>query len=155
MNIYVAASSQELERAGAVMNLIKAYPGLHLTHDWVSTINQVRNVEQIADGDLGERERFLHAKNDLAAIHQALVRDDSGLFWLLTPQKHTSGAWVEFGYALARAQTMRALGGTQNVICSGPGHEHYIFCSMASEKCFETDSDAWRWVLEQNAKLER
>jgi hypothetical protein len=114
--VYVAGASRELARVQRAFDLVGAATLLDLAHDWL----KVQAQEPIPDDQLARAQARRYAAEDLAHV----VRAD--LVWLLAPNEPTKGAWIEFGYALARGEGKR-------VVVSGPC-EQSIFCALADEE---------------------
>jgi len=121
MNIYVAASSKQMDRAREAMAKLRA-AGHTIAHDWVAEVEAVGSANP---PDATLEERWDWAIDDFAGIDRADV------LWLLVPAEGGAGAWVELGYALAKRKP---------VICSGC-HERSIFTAMAV--CYDRDDQAF------------
>ena len=93
MNLYIAGASAEREM---IADLIArcCETGINITLDWPS---QIEANGGIANGMAPEDARAF-AFADLAAVSAADV------VWLVSGDARTCGAWVEFGYALARGK---------------------------------------------------
>lgn len=111
MKIYVAASSQEIERARQVTQWLHEFstrlePGeeLILTHDWVQIIDERGDANPV---DAGFTERYQYAMADLVGVRNADV------LWLLLPdaEKHSVGCYWEAGYADALGKDIIISGG--------------------------------------------
>lgn len=91
MKIYVAASSQEMPRAKAVIHAIRE-AGHEITHDWVSVIEGVGSANP-ENATVEECRKWATEDLDGAFNAEALV--------LLAPNKGTAqGAFTEFGFVL-------------------------------------------------------
>ncbi len=114
--VYVAGASRELERVQRAFDLVEAATLLDLAHDWL----KVQAAEPVADDQLERAKARNYAMGDLVQV------DRADLVWLLAPNEPTKGAWIEFGYALARGEGKR-------VVVSG-SCEQSIFCALADEE---------------------
>lgn len=130
MRVYVAASSQELDRATWAMDAIRAVPGLELAHDWTEVIRR----EGSANRNLGPRVRGDAARDCLARV------TDAHVCWLLAPKTRTSGAWFEFSWYCASRTTRPS-----TAIASGDTDQS-IFCSLADYE-FTQDERALAWLM--------
>lgn len=128
--IYVAASSKEKARASCVMDRIRASPLLELAHDWVAVQDEVQAHGGPSDAELSRTDARGYATTDLEYVAEV------DIFWLLAPETPTSGAWVEYGYALA---------GVSYVVVSG-AVERSIFCACAHEE-HATDAAAFKAIV--------
>ena len=91
MKVYVAASSQEMPRAKAVITAIRE-AGHEITHDWVAVIEQVGSANP-EHATVEDQRKWSKEDLDGAFNAEALV--------LLSPNKGTAqGAFTEFGYVL-------------------------------------------------------
>jgi hypothetical protein len=91
MKVYVAASSQEMPRARAVITAIRE-AGHEITHDWVEVIEGVGSANP-ENASVEECRKW--AQEDFDGVYHA----DVVVF--LAPNKGTAqGAFTEFGYAL-------------------------------------------------------
>jgi hypothetical protein len=127
-SIYVAASSQEMDRAEHWMIRLQE-EGVHVTSTWIQSIRQV-GVANPADAT--REQRAVWAQKD---ANEVLVAN--GL-WLLMPAKPTIGAWWEFGYAF-RAR--------RRIWISGPDQARSIFTGLAY-RSFERDPDALEDIVQ-------
>lgn len=133
LSVYVAGAwVEKKERAEKwIAELRKA--GVRITFDW--TVDEVPSTP-VTDADLPPGERLKRATSDFDGVFNA------ELVWLLAPnERGASGAWTEFGIALAS----KAMDGTF-VIASGLRAERTIFTSLAT-RTFKTDEEAFDYVL--------
>jgi hypothetical protein len=121
LNVYVAASSLQLDRAKAAMALL-VNAGHSVAHDWCGII-EARGEANPADAS--NDDRWDWAIDDLAGVKAADV------VWLLVPETEGAGAFVELGYALANDIP---------VVCSGV-YQRSIFTAMAV--CYDRDDQAF------------
>jgi nucleoside 2-deoxyribosyltransferase len=121
-SIYVAASSQEIDRAEHWMIRLQE-EGVRVTSTWIQSI---RKVGVANPADATREQRAVWARQDAAEVAAA-----DGL-WLLMPTKPTSGAWWEFGYAYGLGK---------RIWISGPDQPRSIFTGLA-DRSFEKDPDA-------------
>lgn len=113
--VYVAASSDELDRAEAAMAAVRA-EGWEVTCDWVATI---RRVGVANPRDVPRDARGFWASEAMVGV------DEADAVWLLAPEAgHARGAFVEFGYAFARDKP---------IVVSGPTHACSIFTALVDE----------------------
>ena len=147
MNIYIAGSSNELDRAELWIARAKA-AGWAPTLDWTIPIR-----EKGSGNDLPFVEKRKYAKADRDAIFAA------DAFWFLVPREIMSfGAAWEFGLA----HSLRRFGGSLNepsdvymegvhahlnhVVLSGPKSGDHIFTTLA-DMAFPRDEDAFEYLL--------
>lgn len=125
MKVYIAASSKEMGRVGAVMRLLEDY-GHKITHNWVAEVEAVgsANPEGATEADLAR-----WAAADLDGVDQA------DIVWLLMPDAGGLGAYWEAGYAQAKGKQL---------VVSGK-HRRSIFTVFA--KRFDTDVEAFEAVF--------
>lgn len=121
LKVYVAASSKQLDRAKAAMQLLRL-AGHSIAHDWVTEVEAVGSANP---PDATNDERWDWAIDDLAGVKAADV------VWFLVPDTEGAGAFVELGYALAIEKP---------VICSGL-YQRSIFTAMAV--CYDRDDQAF------------
>jgi nucleoside 2-deoxyribosyltransferase len=126
-SIYVAASSQEMDRAEHWMIRLQE-EGVQVTSTWIQTI---RKAGATNPADATREQRAIWARQDAAEVRMA-----HGL-WLLMPTKPTSGAWWEFGYAF---------GLEKQLWISGPDQSRSIFTGLA-DYSFEKDPDALEGIV--------
>lgn len=119
VKIYVSGASAEVERVREWVNAL-ARTGLFSFDDpwWVG-------AEQWAGRDsLCVREEQVRFAN----AHHRAIRESS-IFWMLHPVRHSYGAFVELGYALACRDLLTA---ERRVICvTGPRSSSSIFTGPA------------------------
>jgi hypothetical protein len=125
VRIYVAASSEELNRAKGVMERLERL-GHTVTKDWVIEVEQVGTANP---RDATADQRAAWAQEDLDGVAQA------DLVWLLMPTGHSVGAFWEAGYAQAMHKRL---------IVSGD-HQRSIFPATA-HRCFDTDEEALKYI---------
>lgn len=124
--IYVAGSSDELDRAAEAIAAVRA-EGWELTHDWVSVI---RGVGHANPGAAKRETRAQWALADIDGVYRA------DAVWLLSPLKGAArGAFVELGYVLALKREVPRSDG-RRIVVSGPIVS--IFCAVADVEV-ETD----------------
>ena len=109
-----------------------------------------------ADGGASDAELSRHDARHYAAEDLSHI-ETSRIFWLLAPETRTSGAWVEFGYAVALSHIANRGPGPlgqnrpQHIVASG-AVEGSIFCACADEE-HATDRGAFdaitAWGREQ------
>jgi hypothetical protein len=114
-SVYVCAASSEAARAARAMDAVRA-AGFDVAHDWLAAIVAAGVAANPPDASRDQRARW--GADCLYAVRAA------DAVWLLAPDAPTAGAWIEFGYALAR--------GLPTVV-SGPNCAASIFCALASE----------------------
>lgn len=132
MKIYVAGSSNELERARRWIRELRA-TGWTITGDWPEVIAAVGDANP---RDASEAERWRWSYDDLEAVNRADV------VWLLAPAVGTGrGAYCEVGYALACGK---------HVISSGDTRQS-IF--LAQTKEYATDEAAFGALREARERL--
>jgi hypothetical protein len=128
MEIYVAASSKEVERAKFVMNKLREL-GHEITHDWTV------EVEKYKDTIPSDEILLKCAEND----YQGVTTCD--YLVLLSPkdQNSTIGAWVELGIAL---------GLSTDILISGNA-DKCIFAHLANE-LYENDEKLINAIKDRN-----
>lgn len=140
MKVYVIGSSKEMERAKTYIRLVELHPHMTLAKDWTASFDKAAIDGFSHDSQMPLERRQHEATEDLGAVLSCDV------LWMLTPTTPSSGAWSEWGEGLAFRHVKRTLGvAGMRLICSGPGHENYIKCSLA-DRIFETDEAAWGWL---------
>ncbi len=129
IKVYVAASSKETARFTFVKGLLLGSRYLELAYDWAAVIADVQADGGPTDAELSREDARGYATKDLDMVDTARV------FWLLTPETRTAGAWFEAGYALAqiRANRTAARGLGRLIVASGPV-ESSIFCALSDEE---------------------
>jgi len=131
--LYIAGASGEIDRVTHWMARARE-AGYAITCDWPAAIVREGGVANA----LGPR-RADYAKEDLVGVYEART------FWLLAPMNASTGAWVEFGYALALTGAQRDLpwGRAESlVVVSGPGAARSIFPALADHE-LPTDEEAF------------
>lgn len=135
--IYVAACSEEIDRAEKWMNALRG-EGIAVTSVWPETIRRV------------QRERAMKTTSEASNPHQATVSDRrkwsmenvtqiraSELFWLLvpTPPNLSQGAYWEHSAAWHERKLIVASGGDQR----------FVFASLSQILC-EEDEQAFELI---------
>lgn len=130
MKIYIAASSNELDRAEYWMNLCES-AGISITYNWVLAIKAAGTT----NAGLTHADRLKYSGADLRGVWAA------DIFWLLYPEGPPSfGAAFEAGYAARCAETADRL-----CVASGTTG-HSIFLSRLVERA--TDVEAFAFIQE-------
>lgn len=122
--VYISGSSREIPRVQRAMELARSW-GWEVTHDWTIPVETMIR-EGVAEHELSERAALEAVHDDFDGIRGADV------VWLLLPHEPTTGAWVEWGMALATGSRVRkaltdaasALDGATPVpcpVCGGEG----------------------------------
>ncbi len=120
--VYVAASSDELDRAATAMLAVRNQ-GWRVAEDWVSTIRQV-GVANPADVSRDARRGW--SLDALDGVQRAAA------VWLLAPEVgHGRGAFVELGFALGLGR---------RVVVSGPRHACSIFTALGTEVALDSEA---------------
>jgi len=123
LKVYLAGSTQDIERVkrwkGALVSV-----GVEVVSTWIEVIEKVGGANPRGATKV---QRADWSTTDLAEVASADV------LWFLVPpaDKATRGAWLEFGYAVARHITLISSGDTRQS----------IFTAMGIE--LETDEDAF------------
>jgi len=129
--IYVAASSQEMDRAVKWMNALRA-AAIGVTCSWPEAIGAVGAANPTGD----PLARAGYAVGDLIQIERA------PLFWLLMPYgAHSFGAAFELGYAVSLAQRSLEQAEAGRAIYVSGKFERSIFPAIVRE--YNTDEDAF------------
>lgn len=125
-NVYVAASSLDMERAVSWTNRL-AMAGINVVSTWTKTIAEVGDANP-READVAKRRQWSNA--DLGEIRAC------DLLWFLVPDvtKPTRGAWLEVGFADAADKLLVFSGDTKQS----------IFCSLGDE--FTDDLDAFATI---------
>ncbi len=128
MKVYVAAASNEIERAELWMARLRQV-GITVVSTWAENIRKVGAANPM---NVTREQRAVWAKGCLSEV------SDANVLWFLLPPKgvYTDGAPTEFGYALlfgAIAQEARQAGveGAPNFRIAVSGTERSIFTSLA------------------------
>lgn len=128
MKLYIAGSSEEIERAEAWIARARA-AGFGITTDWPA-IMRARPEASATEADLDDA-----ADRDLAGVA------DADYVWLLVPSaaQPSQGCWYEAGYADGRGVAL---------IASYPPvqPQFCLFTRRAGEE-FGADGDAFGWLL--------
>ena len=124
--IYVAGSSQEMDRAEAAMDRVRATEGFELAFDWVYNIRKV--------GASNPEHWTTQQRREQARICLELV-NHAGAFWLLLPRVPSVGAWITTGCAWRRGIW---------IVASGPSTT--LFDPLANEH-HRTDDSAFQAIL--------
>lgn len=127
MKIYVAGSSDQLERVEDMMNTLETL-GFTITHDWTTS---VRLVGKANPPDASLYARLKWGRDDLAGV------SDADVLVLLMPLEGGFGAAVELGYAIAKGIPVYAAG-----VCS-----RSIFTAFG--QCFDHDDQLVDYFKEQ------
>jgi hypothetical protein len=132
--IYVAGSSSEPERVRRAMDEVVGR-GWTLAQDWLADIER-EGAANPTDDEVRNR----CADKDLSAVF------DADVLWLLVPTSRSSGAWVEFGYAIAlRLYRATHQQPERPIIIASGNTQQSIFCSLADRE-FSDDSDVCQWL---------
>lgn len=131
LKVYVAGSSDELDRAENMIMRLRA-------HDIAITKNWTVDVRMAGHGNPPEatdKQRRSWAVEDLNAVERADV------LWLLTPLKSSAGAWVEFGCAYRSGVELIASPRPRSIFSALAGH------------CFHDDEKAFEYLIARNKVL--
>ena len=130
MKIYVAGAwIEKAERAEVAIKRLQE-AGFTITHDWTKD-EQTWSNEKSSDKNMPPEERKRRAFSDIVGVRNA------DIVWLLAPKERgSSGAWTEFGAALALNKV---------TVVSGTNCRRTIFTELAT-KLFESDEDAFEWL---------
>jgi len=126
MKVYVAGASAEVERAERVIRALRER-GVEVPFDWTGEVRKTR-AAGLSDVDLGRERCREFCTADLAGVRR------SDVLLLLSPQKPTVMAWVEFGCATNAP-------GDHLIIACGPTTELHPATTLA-DFCFATDEEA-------------
>lgn len=128
MKLYLAASSADIDRARRWRDQLVA-AGITVTSTWIENISQV--------GDANPR-GAARSKRSEWSVDDLIQVDNSDTLWLLAPpaDKPTRGAWLEFGYAVAKRLAVVSSGDTKQSIFTALGMEfaddHSAFVAIKS-----------------------
>ncbi len=128
--LYLAGASKELPLCETLRDRLTA-AGHTVTRNWMA---DVRANEHRPDSDISKAERAAFARADLEGVAACNV------FWLVTPEGSSIGAWVELGYALRRAEESKF---NPVIVVSGPWRS--IFGDLA-DYAFATHEDAFTFL---------
>lgn len=135
LKIYVAASSDERERAKRMVAKLKLYPSVFIiTSKWIETIegeqHGVGNPRTASDKD---RRRW--AKDNLTQVSEA------DLVWFLVPENSPGrGGYFEAGWMFGDARD------SDKLVFSGDTKQS-VFCSLGRE--FPTDDEAYTFICNE------
>ena len=88
--LYVAGASKEVATIRAYVETLRQL-GYEITHDWTE---QVAN-SKMPDHEYADHDRARFALEDTQGVIKAKY------FWLVIPENHSLGAWIELGCAIA------------------------------------------------------
>lgn len=108
MRIYVAGASKEIDLCEHWIKQLRLV-GHEISHDWTIDIRTSK-----PDALLSYDQRRRYAIKDMSGVRS------SDMVWLLVPRAESTGAWTEFGLALAYGIP---------VVVSGE-HAKNIFCEI-------------------------
>lgn len=128
MIIYLAGASAEVDMVADYMARLRVH-GIEIAHDWTLSVIANRALGK-PDSELTHEERLRHAIADFDGVAQ------SDILWLLTPVGPSTGAFAEFGIALARGI---------KIVCSGTW-KRCIFTELCPPR-FDKHDDAFQWIL--------
>lgn len=131
-SVYVAAASAEVSRARHAMRELEIH-GYEVTSNWPDVIESV-GVANPPGATAFDRRHW--SWTCLQQLERASV------LWLLMPEAPTVGAFVELGYAIARAKRIVTSGDTRRSIFTSTGQE------------FATDGDALAFLLSRKEEIE-
>lgn len=126
MKVYVAASSNETERAEQWIDALRR-AGVEVTSTWVEEV-KAHGGGNPPGASTKERQQW--ARDDLYGVESA------DILWVLVPKDKSHGAFTELGYAL-RAN--------KDVITSGPASPPSIFLDLTEQH--KTDLEAYTSIL--------
>lgn len=132
-SIYVAGASAEACIAEGWMDDLR-HRGWTVTSTWTERLK----AEKTPDHSLTDGRRFHHADRDFAEIAVADV------FWLLLPSSglHTTGAWVEYGYAVGLRKHGVGFGvAVEKIFVSGASS--CLFVNSGHASLYPTHRDAF------------
>lgn len=125
MKVYVAASSDELDRARYWMTMLSNI-GAGVTSEWAEIIAEVGTANP---RDAATERRFKWSANDLASVAE------SDMVWFLVPKESAGrGAYYETGFARAAGIPVISSGDTKQSIFNAQGKE------------FATDDEAFAYL---------
>lgn len=93
LRVYLAGASRELDRVTRMALALEAAGTVEITHKWWSAVMK-HGVG--TDAGLERSEQAKYAREDLDAVRRA------NCAWILWPEAPSSGALIEFGFALAK-----------------------------------------------------
>lgn len=133
LDVYVAGSSRDLERAERVIAALRAIPGVIVPVDWPAMMR-----EHGPDEGLTPEQRHRFALEDAVGAEQAYVL----VLLRPTPETPTAGAWVEFGIAIGASRARFPLGHVAMVIIAGKGTACIFDALVSPESVVDTDDEA-------------
>jgi hypothetical protein len=128
MRFYLAGASAESEMVRDYAARVVAV-GHSLTMRWWEPVLD-RRAAGLTDATLTLDERLAYSRADIRAVRGADV------FWLLVPERPSTGAWCELGIALSAGAL---------VVVSG-AWERCVFTADADHR-FETHEEALAWLV--------
>lgn len=128
LKVYVGGSSTELDRNRLVSQMLEAKLDIDVTSSWAERVTKAGEANP---PNMHEVDRYAAAYSDLSEL------SNSDWLLLLMPPKGvvSAGAFLEFGYALARSI---------KVCVSGLDQNASIFTAM-SDVSVMSDTDAYRF----------
>jgi len=133
MKLYIAGSSQELDRAALWIARAKE-AGIEITLDWTIPIREKGS---------GNTLPFVEKQHYACADRDAIRSADA--FWFLVPARMSFGATWEFGFAYGYWCT-NDLAQPDPIVLSGPKAGDHIFSTLA-HVLFQRDEDAFEHLL--------
>ncbi|HEX6239984.1 MAG TPA: hypothetical protein VFZ61_03785 [Polyangiales bacterium] len=119
--VYVAGASRELPRVQRYVELLESSGLVQITHRWFDAV-AAWGVGR--DAELTLEQQANHAADDLTGVM------DAALVWVLWPENHSAGAFIEFGFAYGRAIPL---------VVSGAKASQCIFSALAAYRDPEDD----------------
>lgn len=115
LSVYVAASSDEIDRAVRWIAMLRG-DGIHVTSSWPAVITAAGGVANPRDA--AQPDRYRWAAHDLTEVRAADV------YWMLAPAIGAGrGAYAELGFAVASGLVPVASGDTKQSIFTALAHE--------------------------------
>ena len=101
IRVYVAGSSQEMNRASKWINAINELSTHMITLDW---------TRKIRDAGSSNPQHWTMEQKTAAACETLDAVADADVFWMLVPNTRSQGSWVELGVAYGRGIPIYASG---------------------------------------------
>ena len=127
--VYVAGSSQEMDRASRWIDLFSALTTHMITLDWTKKVREA--------GSANPPDWTRDRKTDAACEALDAVAD-ADLFWLLVPNTPSQGCWVELGVAYGNGLPIYA-----------SGRYHIPFFGSVAHHAYSNDEHAFAAIAKR------
>lgn len=127
--VYVAGSSQEMDRASKWINAISDLPTHMITLDW---------TKKIRESGSSNPQHWTPERKTAAACETLDAVADADLFWLLVPNGVSQGCWVELGVAYGSGRPIYA-----------SGRHHIPFFGSVAHHAYGSDDHAFAEIAKR------